>query len=85
MIICTFPVTSIQGKFQPQTNIFPGNNNPFIIKPTVARVKISEKKNINSSSLKSPYHRLANRKKFILPLEKYFKTLKGMIIGTVDT
>ena len=28
------------------------------------------------------YNRIANRKKLILPLEKYFKTLKDMIIGT---
>ena len=23
------PLTSEKGKFQPQTNIYPGNNNPF--------------------------------------------------------
>ena len=34
------------------------------------------KKDINFSGLKSHYNRLANRKKLILPLEKYFKTLK---------
>ena len=28
------PLTSKKGKFQPQT-FFPGNNNPFSIKPTV--------------------------------------------------
>ena len=40
-------------------------------------VKISEnKKNINFSGLISHYYRLANRKKLILSLEKYFKTLK---------
>ena len=38
------PLTSKKDKFQPQTNIFPGNNNPFFINPTVAWVKISEKK-----------------------------------------
>ena len=27
-----------------QTNIFLGNNNPFLIKPTVTSVKISQKK-----------------------------------------
>ena len=32
--------------------------------------------------MRSRYNRLANRKKFILPLEKHFKTLKDMIIGT---
>ena len=65
-----------------QTSIFPGNNNPFSIKPTVLWVKISEKKNISFSSLRSRYSRLANRKKLILPLEKYFKTLKETISGT---
>ena len=39
-----------------------------------------KKKKINFSC----YHRLASRKKIILPLEKYFKTLKYMIIGTSD-
>ena len=32
--------------------------------------------------MKYPYHRLENRKILILPLEKYFKILKNMIIGT---
>ena len=45
-------------------------------------VKISEKKKINFFGLKFHYNRLANRKKLILPLEKYLKTLKDMIIGT---
>ena len=40
------------------------------------------KKNINFSGFRSGYNRLANRKKFILPVEKYFRTLKDMIIGT---
>ena len=35
------------------------------------------KKYINFSSLKSLYHRLANRKELNLSQEKYFKTLKG--------
>ena len=78
------PLTSKQGKFLPQTNIFSGNNNPFSIKPTVVWIKVSEK-NIYRSSFRSRYHRLANRKKLILPLEKYFKTLKNMIIGTSCT
>ena len=38
------PLIFKYGKFQTQTNIFPENNdNPFTIKPTVVRVKISEK------------------------------------------
>ena len=37
-------LTSKKDKFQPQTNIFRGNNNPFCIEPTVVWVKISEKK-----------------------------------------
>ena len=40
------------------------------------------KENINFSGLRSRYNRLANRKKLILSLKKYFKTLKDMIIGT---
>ena len=43
------------------------------------------KKIINISSFKSPYHSLADREKLILPLEKYFKTLKDLIIGTLGT
>ena len=38
----------------------------------------------NFSRFLSCYHRLASRKKIFLPLEKYFKTLKDMIIGTAD-
>ena len=82
MIIFYIPLTSKKCKFQLQTSIFPGNNNPFSINPTVVWVKIFEKKNISFSGLRSCYNRLANRKKLILPLEKYFKTLKDMIIGT---
>ena len=67
----------------PATNVyFTENNNPFSLKPTDVWVKISEKKNILFFGLRSRYNRLANRKKLILPLEKYFKTLKDMIIGT---
>ena len=82
MIILYIPLTSKKCKFQPQTSIFPENNNPFSIKPTVVWVKISEKKNISFFVLRSRYNRLANRKKLILPLEKYFKTLKDVITGT---
>ena len=64
--------------------IFPGNRNPFFIKPTFAWVKIFEKNN-SFPCLKSLYYKLANRKKLILPLEKYFKTLREILIGTVDT
>ena len=47
------PLTFKWGKFQSQTNIFPGNNNPFSIKPiTVVWIKIFEK-NINFPVLKS--------------------------------
>ena len=58
------------------------NKTPFSIKATAVRVKISDTK-INFFGLQSPYHRLANRKKLILPIEKYFKTLKGIIMGTI--
>ena len=82
MIILYIPLTSKNCKFQPQNSIFPENNNPFSLKPTVVWVKISEKKNISSFDLRSHYNRLANKKKLILPLEKYLKTLKDMISGT---
>ena len=41
------PLTSKYGKFQPQTNVSPGNSNPFSIKTgtVVWFLKISEKKN----------------------------------------
>ena len=82
MIILYIPLTSKKCKFQPQTSSLPGNNSPFSIKSTVLWVKISEKKNISFSGLRSRYNRLANRRKLILPLEKYFKALKDMISGT---
>ena len=40
------PLISKQDKLQPQTNIFLGNKNPFLIKITVARVKTPETKEI---------------------------------------
>ena len=46
-------------------------------KPVVVWVKISGKK--------KKIFRQANRKKLILPLENYFKTLNDMIIGTTGT
>ena len=45
-------------------------------------VKISENNTINFFGLRSLYNRQANKKKLILPLEKCFKTLKDIIIGT---
>ena len=69
-------------KFQPQTSILLGITTLFFIKPAVVWIKISEKKNISFSGLRSRYSRLANRKKLILLLEKYFETLKDMISGT---
>ena len=48
-------------------------------KPTVAWVKISEK------NKQKHFFRQANRKKLILPLERYFKTLTDMIICTAST
>ena len=81
--LCMYPdydhfyihLTSTKGKLQPQTNIFPGNNNPSSIKRTVACVEFFPVR----------YHRLAIRKKVILPLGTFFKTLKDMIIGTAGT
>ena len=46
------------------------------------QVEISEKK--KNYSLRSCYHKLPNRKKLILPLEKYFKTLNDIFVGTPD-
>ena len=77
-----YSITSKKCKFQPQTSIFPGNNNSFSIKPTAVWIKISEKKYVSFSGLRSHYSRLANGKKLTLLLEKYFKTLKDMISGT---
>ena len=54
-------------------------------KPSVVLVKISEKNNNIFSGLRSCHHRQANGKKLILPLKKYFKTLKDMMIGTAIT
>ena len=59
----------------PQTSTFPGNNNRCAGQDFL-------KKTHQFSGLRSHYNRIANRKKLILPLEKYFKTLKDMIIGT---
>ena len=81
------PLTSKQGKFQPQTNIFLEITTLFLLSFTVVwidRLKFL-KKTISFSSLKSCYHKLANRMKLILPLEKHFKTLNNMIIGTAGT
>ena len=55
-------LTSKKCKFQPQIGIFPGNNNPFSIKPTVVWVKISEKKTSIFSGLRSSYNRRESRK-----------------------
>ena len=41
-----------------------------------SQVEISGKKNINLSNFRSCYHRLANRKKLILPLEKQLQNFK---------
>ena len=46
--------------------------------------QVSEKI-INFSGLRFRYDRLSNKKKLILPLGNYFKTLKGMIIGIAGT
>ena len=43
------------------------------------------KKNIHFFGLRSLYHEQAIRKQLVLPLEKYSKTLKDMIIGTGGT
>ena len=57
-------------------------------KPIVVLVKISEKKRRKKSNffsgLRSCCHRQTNRKK-LLPLKKYFKTLKDMTTCTAST
>ena len=51
-------------------------------KPTVVLVKISEKKKIFFSGLRSCYHKQAHRKKLILPLKKYFETCQYITAST---
>ena len=72
-------------QFQPQINIFAGNNNPSSIKPIVARVKISKKININFFQFENSWPVASKQKETYLPQEKWLKTLKDMIIGTVVT
>ena len=55
---------------------------PLTLSLTVVWIEISKKKTPIFYSLGSCYPRLANRKKLIVPLEKYFKTLNNMINGT---
>ena len=64
---------------------FSGNSDPFSINNPVARVRVSPEKHINFFQLKISCHRLSNKKGLILSQEKYFKTLKDMVIGTVST
>ena len=59
----SIPLTSKKGKFQPQTNIFPVNSNPF----SILSLLLCGSKNINFSGLRSRYDRLENKKKLILP------------------
>ena len=82
-----FAVTSvIKVNSSHKPTFFLGITTLSLLSFAVVWVKISEKKPINFSSLRSCYHRLANRNKFILPLEKYFKTSNHMIIdGTAGT
>ena len=81
-------------KFQiwqiPATNqhFFSGNNNPFIIKPYCCvglQVDNSEKKKC-FSSLRSCYHKLANRNKLILyfTTRNICKILNDVTIGTAS-
>ena len=67
--IWIIPLTSKWGKFKPENNI-------FLVKNAYCCV---------SQDFWKKGFRQANRKKLILPLEKYFKTLKDMIIGTAST
>ena len=60
-------------------------NNLFSIKSTVVWVRISEKKYQFFRLEISLPQASKQKKKNILPLEKYFKTLKDMIIGTAGT
>ena len=64
-VVGNVALMSLKLKFFTQIIVF------LVKKPTVVCVKISEKKNI-FSSLRSRYHRQANRKKLILSLKTLF-------------
>ena len=69
-----------------KTTIFQGITTLFLLSLTIVWVdSLRILKKIFFSSLRSCYHKLANREKLILLLEKYFKTLNDMIIGTAGT
>ena len=61
------PLTSNKAKCSLKPSFFLGITTPFLL---------SRKKSSNLFSLRSRYRRLANRKKLILPLGNYIKTLK---------
>ena len=73
-----------KAKYSHKLTFFLGITTLFLLSLLLLQVKISEKK-ISFPGLKSLDHRLVNREKLTLPLEKYFKTLKDMIISTVST
>ena len=77
MIVLHIPLASKEGKFQPQTSIFPVNNNPFSIKPTVVWVEISEKKNISFSSLRSHYKQSSKYKETYFAIRKVLQNFEG--------
>ena len=84
-IYCIFSyilLTSNKGKFQPQTKSFLGIANLFLLSLLLCGSRFLKKQKISFSGLRSPYNRLANTKKLILSLEKYFKLLKDTIIIT---
>ena len=58
-------------------------NNPFL--SSLLMCESVSKENIIFCSLKPLYHKLASRKKLILPHEKYFKNSKNMVIDTVSS
>lgn len=66
------------------TNIFHGNNKPFSIKPTIARVKIPKKHQLFEFEI---FLSQASKRKEIncATRKKYLKTLKDMIITTEGT
>ena len=70
MIICIFHLISIRGNFSHKWSLSSWK------KPTLVWVKISEKNNNIFSSLRSHYHRQANRKELLLSLKEYFNTSK---------
>ena len=77
MIILNILFTSKKCKFQPQNNIFPGNNNPFSIKPTIVWVKISEKKKHQFFRFEISLQQARKEKETYFVIRKIIKNFEG--------